>query len=142
ECPPLESAQQQSHALQFGNGGAGPQDVAVPALDFFENLQAAAAKQLQIDGQATVDRIGQRKPSKKKFAGNVDRFLHSGAKARIELASEQRFQRISVSFENIERQIHAILFEIDDDVLPEVSQLEGRAGGVGKRLPFGVAISA
>ena len=41
-----------------------------------------------------------------------------------------------------EREIDAALGVVDADVLPEVGELQGRAGEVGKLLALGVAISA
>jgi hypothetical protein len=47
-----------------------------------------------------------------------------------------------VPLQYVERQIDAILGQIDNHVLPEIGELERGAGGIGKLLPRGVAITA
>ena len=82
------------------------------------------------------------RPFKKQLARDADRFDHRLAEAIVEPAREQIFDRIIVFGKNIERQIHAIFFQIDDHVLPEIGQLQRGAGGVRQFLARRVAIAA
>ena len=111
ECPPREGAQQQSDALDFGDGRPGAQHVVILALDFFENLQAAAAEQFQVDGQAPVHLIRQRQSFEEQARARRPRLLSwPRGSARRSCAREQRLDRITVFVQHIERQIYAIFF--------------------------------
>ena len=87
--PPAENAtrasdaEQQSDALHFGDRRTRAQHVVILLLDLFENPQAAAAEQIEIDGQAAVHHAGQRQSFEEKLARVVHGLVHDGAKAGV-----------------------------------------------------------
>jgi hypothetical protein len=81
-------------------------------------------------------------PCRNKFARDADGFLHRPAEMIVEPALGQPFHRITVPFQKIERQIHPVFLKIDQDILPEIGELQGRARGIRKFLPRFVIVTA
>src|ERR1019366_4022851 len=73
-------------------------------------------------------------------AGN--QVLHERNVARVEAAPDDVFFGEAVRDQRFERNVDATLFKITPHILPEICKLERGAGGVGKLLALGIAITA
>ena len=74
--------------------------------------------------------------------GTVDFELHHGAKGRRVLVARDFIFADLKTAQVFERKIDASLGIVGGDVLPEICELQGGAGEIGKALAVGVAVSA
>ena len=80
----------------------------------------AAIKALEIEREAPIDHLRQGKSLYEVAVGVIDSLVHGGGEAGREFQGEEFVHRIVVASEEIERQVDAVLLQVDGHVLPEV----------------------
>ena len=63
-------------------------------------------------------------------------------KAGVKRRANRSSTRVPVALHHLERDVDAVLQLVHGHVLPEIGQLQGRAGGVGEPLPLRVGVAA
>src|SRR5690242_18636722 len=76
------------------------------------------------------------------IASDADDLAHDLSEAGRETAREQIVDRVAVARHHIQRNVYTVLQQVDRDILPEIGKLQGRTGGIGETLSFGVRIPA
>ena len=132
----------ESEFARLRNGGTIAENGEVLLLDRVENFLAAAAEEIEIDGQFAIDFGNQRKALAEPVAGALNFKLHHRAESGSVLAVRDLVFADIEAAKVFERKIDAALGVVGGYVLPEVGELQRRAGEVGKLLALGIAISA
>src|SRR5579864_1881708 len=107
-----------------------------------QNFLPAPRKQVKINGEFAIDFADQGNTLPEPVMSAFDFELHHLAKRGSILFLRDRVFRNVETPEILERQINSAFFVIDRNVLPEICQLKGGAGVVGKLLALGIAVSA
>src|ERR1019366_9289394 len=124
------------------DGGTISENGVILPLNCVQDFLSAAAEKIEIDGQFAIDFSNQRHALTKPVAGAFDFELHHRAKGWCVLVIRDVALADVEAAKIFERKIDTALFVIDADVLPEVGELQCRAGEVGELLALGVAVSA
>ncbi len=116
----------------FGNGWAGAEHIIILALDGVEDFETAAAEEIEIEGEIAIDHVDERQPLLEETARKVDFVFEE----RAEFGSRNSLLDGCVgdaeALHVVLRNVDAVFGEVDADVLPEVGELQGGTGGVGK----------
>ena len=127
-----EGANRERKLGQFGDCGACAEHVVVAALDGAQDFHAAAAEEIEVESEVTVDFANEGQALLKKptrafdFVAHQRAELGSGDAVGDDLVGHAEAAHVFL------RNINAALEEIDAHVLPEVGELQGGAGCVGK----------
>ena len=112
------------------------------ALDGVQNFLPAAAEQFDVDGQCAVNLRDQWQALREPFPRAFDfKFDHLAERGSV-FAVPYRFFAHPETAQVFERKINSSFGKVRAHVLPEVRELQGGAGVVGKLLALGIAISA
>src|SRR5690348_3994022 len=118
------------------------QRVITGTFDCIENRETATAEQLNIDTQMGVNTLGKRKAETEEFAGTFDERFHQGDVSFIEFAGDDFVFGESVGSQLARWDIDTAFFQIARDILPEIRELQSRAGEIREALALFVAIAA
>jgi hypothetical protein len=110
-------------------------------LDFLEHPHAAPAEQIQVERETAIHRFHQRQTFQEKFSRYLNGIAHHGLKRGVERARAQVIQSVSVSLEDVQRQVHAIFFQIHRHILPEIGELQRGARSVRHPVALRVGIA-
>ena len=108
----------------------------------FRYLLSAPAEQFQINRQLAIDHLYQRQPAGKPIPRSFDFKFHHGHKLRCCAALRNVFTGYAKAAQVFQRKINAAFAIIDENILPEICQLQCCACVVRELLPFGVTIAA
>ena len=135
-------ASDQSQFARLRNGRTISENGVILLFNRVQDFLSAAAEKIEIDRQFAIDFSDQRQALTKPITGAFDFELHHGVEGWcVLIARDVVFANVEAT-KIFERQIDAALGVVDADILPEVGELQCRAGEVGKLLALGVTVSA
>ena len=135
-------AEQQSHALRFGDGR--------PRAPARRNPAARSCRSTRMPPRLKRSRSSARRRSTVRDQRQALRETARAPRPPLSRITSRNAasngartapRRIAVPLQHIERKIDAILQQIHRHILPEIGELQRGAGGVGKALALGVASS-
>src|SRR5262249_37629267 len=112
ERAPQQRADEKSNPLDFANLRTASKNIEVLLLNLFENLEAAAAEQFEIDREAPIDLVGEREASQEQVARDSNGFAHRGFELWSGSSRCDVFDAGAVFVEQIERKVDAVLFPV------------------------------
>jgi hypothetical protein len=132
----------QGQLARLGNRRAMVEHSEILFLDGVQDFQAAAAEQIEVDGEFTVNLADERQSLPEPVAGALDFEFHHLAESRGVLIADDVVFGHAEAAQVFQRQIDAALGVVDTDILPEIRELQRGASEVRELLPFCVTVSA
>ena len=117
------------------------QRVVADGFDGVENGEAATAKHSEVNAEALVNHPCERPSLSKQRASAGDEILHQAYVTFVKAALDDVLFGDSLGRGGVEWNINAALVEIARNVLPEIRQLQRRAGRIGEELAGFVTVA-
>ena len=136
------SPRHQSQFAPFRDYRTIPKDGIILADNRTQDFLTAPAEEIEINRQFAIHLCDERQALPEPILGALDFESHQCAKGRRVAAASDVVFVDRESAKVFEREIDSSLGVVGSYVLPEVGELQGGAGEIGKALALGVAVAA